>query len=120
MNKGVLIALDFTDFETCVDYIKGKQTNKSKKGATRSEHLLGLKHTKICYLDMDGCNLRYFITFIDGFSRYMYLYLLHSKDEALEDFKVFKVEVEKQCSKQIKVVRSDRGGEYYGRCIENG
>ena len=69
---------------------------------------------------MDGCNLKYFITFIDGFSRYMYLYLLHSKDEALEAFKVFKVEVEKQCSKQIKVVRSYRGCEYYGRYIENG
>ena len=25
-----------TDFETCLDCIKGKQTNKSKKGATRS------------------------------------------------------------------------------------
>ena len=50
----------------------------------------------------------------------MYLYKLYSKDEALEAFKVFKVEVEKQCGKQIKVMRSDRGGEYYGRYTENG
>jgi len=50
----------------------------------------------------------------------MYLYLLHSKDEALEAFKVFKVEVEKQCGKKIKIVRFDRGGEYYGRYTENG
>ena len=31
-NDRVLSTLDFTDFDTCVDYIKGKQTNKSKKG----------------------------------------------------------------------------------------
>ena len=111
VNEGVLSALNFIDFETCVDCIKGKQTNKSKKGATRSEHLLGLIHTDICCLDMDGSNPRYL--FIDDFSCYMYLYMLHSKDEALEAFKVFKARVEKQYGKQIKVVRSDRSGEYY-------
>ena len=41
----------------------------------------------------------------------MYLYLLRSKDEALDAFKVFKAEVENQCGKHIKTVRSDRGGE---------
>ena len=29
-------------------------------------------------------------------------------------------EVEKQCGKQIKIVRSDRGGEYYGTYTEDG
>ena len=50
----------------------------------------------------------------------MYLYILHNKNEALDVFKVFKVEVEKQCGKQIKIVRLDRGGEYYGRYMEKG
>ena len=36
VNDGVLKTLDFTDFGTCVDYIKGKQTNKTTKGAKRS------------------------------------------------------------------------------------
>ena len=35
-------------------------------------------------------------------------------------FKVFKVEVKKQCGKQIKIVRIDKGGEYYDRCTEDG
>ena len=82
--------------------------------------MLGLIHKEIYCPYMDGSNPRYFISFIDDFSCYMYLYMLHSKDEALEAFKVFKAEVEKQCGKQIKVLRSDRGGEYYGRYIENG
>ena len=50
----------------------------------------------------------------------MYVYLLHNKYEALDTFKVLKVEVENQCRKQIQIVRSDRGGEYYGRYTKNG
>ena len=42
--------------------------------------------------------------------------MLRSKDKALETFKVFKTEVEKQ----LKVVRLDRGGEYNGRYTVNG
>ena len=53
VNDGVLSTLDFTDFETCVDCIKGKQTNKSKKGATRSTNILEIIHSDICYPDMD-------------------------------------------------------------------
>ena len=63
---------------------------------------------------------KYFITFIDDCSRYMYLYMLHNKTETLEAFKVFKAEVEKQCERQSKIVRTDRGGEYYGRYTEDG
>ncbi|RVW61183.1 Retrovirus-related Pol polyprotein from transposon TNT 1-94 [Vitis vinifera] len=120
VNDGVLSTLDFIDFETCVDCIKGKQTNKSKKGATRSSTILEIIHTDICSLDMDSHGHKYFISFIDDFSRYMYLYILDNKHEALDAFKVFKAEVEKQYGKQIKIVRSDRGGEYYGRYLEDG
>lgn len=120
VNDGVLSTLDFADFETCVDCIKGKQTNKSKKGAKRSSNILEIIHTDICCLDMDANSPRYFITFIDDYSRYMYIYLLRSKDEALDAFKVFKAEVELQCGNQIKIVRSDRGGGYYGKYTENG
>ncbi|KAF7839831.1 Retrovirus-related Pol polyprotein from transposon TNT 1-94 [Senna tora] len=120
VKEGVLNALDFTDFNTCIDCIKGKQTNKTKKGAKRSSSLLEIIHTDICSPDMDSSNQKYFITFIDDYSRYMFLYLLNNKNEALDAFKVFKAEVEKQCDKQIKIVRSDKGGEYYGRYTEDG
>ena len=68
---------------------------------------------------MDANCPKYFITFIDDYSGNMYLYLLHSKDEALDAFKDFKLEVENQCGKRIKIMRLNRGGEYYGRYIEN-
>nr|KAJ0209166.1 hypothetical protein LSAT_V11C400188070 [Lactuca sativa] len=51
----------------------------------------------------------------DDYSRYGYLYLIHEKSQSLEVFKSFKLEIENQLNKKIKCVRSDRGGEYYGR-----
>ena len=46
--------------------------------------------------------------------------MLHNKTEALDAFKVFKAEVEKQCGKPIKIMRTDRGGQYYGRYTKDG
>ncbi|KAA0031662.1 gag/pol protein [Cucumis melo var. makuwa] len=48
----------------------------------------------------------------DDYSRYGYLYLMEHKSEALEKFKKYKAEVENLLSKKIKILRSDRGGEY--------
>jgi transposase InsO family protein len=62
---------------------------------------------------MDGYDS--FITFTDDYSRYGYIYPIKERSEALDKFKIFKAEVENQLDKRIKIVRSDRGGEYYGR-----
>ena len=40
------------------------------------------------------------------------VFLLRSKDEALDVFKLYKNEVENQLSRKIKAIRSYRGGEY--------
>ena len=97
MKDGILVPLDFTDFQTCVDYIKGKHINKTKKGARKSSCLLEIIHTNICSLEMGSYGQKYFISFIDDYSRFMYLYLLDNKNGALDAFKVFKAEVETQC-----------------------
>ena len=54
----------------------------------------------------------YFITFIDDYSRFGYIYLMKYKSEAFEKFKEYRNEVEKQLGKSIKILQSDRGGEY--------
>ncbi|KAD5802426.1 hypothetical protein E3N88_13786 [Mikania micrantha] len=50
--------------------------------------------------------------------------LLNSKDEAIDKFVLYKTEVENQLNKKIKVLRSDRGGEYVSPfadiCAQNG
>jgi hypothetical protein len=51
-----------------------------------------------------------FITFMDDFSCYGYIYSIKERSEALDKFKIFKVEVENWHNIKIKVVRSDRGG----------
>jgi hypothetical protein len=74
-------------------------------------------HTDICgpfsVKSVDGFDS--FITFTDDYSRYSYIYPIKERNEALDKFKIFKAEVENQHNLKIKVVRSDRGGEYYCR-----
>ena len=71
-------------------------------------------HINICgpFLTASWNGHKYFITFIDNYSHYGYLYLLHEKFQSLDMFKIYKAEVKNQLNKKIKVVRSDRGGEY--------
>ena len=113
MSNGILDPLDFSDFDMCVNCIKGKQTNMRRFGANRSIDILELIHTDICGLfPMAAWNdQQYFITFIDDFSRFGYLYLIHEKSQSLDVFKSYKAEVKNQLSKRIKSVRSDRGDE---------
>ncbi|CAJ2672347.1 unnamed protein product [Trifolium pratense] len=72
-------------------------------------------YNKIMQVESHGSwnGQRYFITFIDDYSRYGYLYLIHEKSQSLDVFKSFKAEVELQLGKKIKAIKSDRGGEYY-------
>ena len=44
--------------------------------------------------------------------KYCYVYMLKNKDKALDKFILYKNEIENQLNKKIKVVRSDRCGEY--------
>ena len=55
---------------------------------------------------------RFYITFIDDYSRYTRVYLLRNKDEAMDAFTKYKNEVENQLSKKIKRLKSDKGGKY--------
>ena len=69
-------------------------------------------HSDMCDLKfspMRGGN-KYFVTFVDDNTKYCYVYLLKSKDEALEKFVLYKTEVENHLSGKIKLIRSDRGG----------
>ena len=90
-----------------MDHIKGKQTNMTKKqSARRTSDILEIIHADISGpYDMCLNGQRYFITFINDSSRYMYLFLLYDKCETLDAFKIYKVEVEKQLGKQIKIVK---------------
>jgi hypothetical protein len=118
INDDILIPLDFSNSDYCVDCIKGKYAKQVKKGeAKRSVGVLEIIHTDICgpfpVKYVDGFDS--FITFTDDILCYGYIYPIKRRSEALDKFKIFMAEVENQHNIKINLVRSDRGGEYYGR-----
>lgn len=55
---------------------------------------------------------RYYISFVDDYIRYCWIFPLTLKSEALDTFKFFKNLVEKQIGCPVKALQSDWGGEY--------
>ena len=99
-------------------YLHGKMTKLPFVGhGERATDLLALVHTNVCGpFDVPARgNFIYFITFTDDSSRYGYVYLIRHKSESFEKLKKFRYDVEKQIKKSIKILRSDRGGEYLSR-----
>jgi len=54
------------------------------------------------------------------FLRYGWIYLLHEKIESLDSFKELKPTIELKFNVKIKIVKSDRGDEFYWRYDEIG
>ena len=46
--------------------------------------------------------------------------MLHEKSQSVDALEVFVTEVERKLDRKVKIVKSDRGGEYYGRYDESG
>jgi hypothetical protein len=72
VKKSILPPLEFSDFEQCIDCIKGKYVKQIKKNAKRSARILEIIHTDICspfpIASVDGYDS--FITFTDDYSCY--------------------------------------------------
>ena len=95
MSKNGLIPYTDSQNDKCEVCIRSKFTKKPFPSVERSSQILDLIHTDICELN-DILTLggrRYFITFIDHCSRYVYVHLLKNKYEAFIMFKIYKVEV---------------------------
>ncbi|CAN6573251.1 unnamed protein product [Malus baccata var. baccata] len=114
-KEGYLSPLGNDLMDTCEPCLLGKMTKSpfTSKGE-RATEILGLIHTDVCgpMSTTSRGGFSYYITFIDDHSRFGYVYLMKYKSESFERFKEFKNKVEKQTGKQIKILRSDRGGEY--------
>ena len=112
---GHLSPLDVTSLPVCEPCLEGKMTMRPFKAkGYRAKEVLELVHSDLCGPLSTSARggYEYFVTFIDDYSRYGYIYLMHHKSETFEKFKEFKAEVENHRGKSIKTLRSDRGGEY--------
>ena len=89
-------------------------SKKTCSSVTRETKLLELIHSDLGDLKqtMTRGGKKFYVTFIDDYSRFARIYLLRSKDEAFDMFLSYKTEVENQLDRKIKRIRSDRGDEY--------
>ena len=109
------------DFDLCEQCLYGKKNQvRFPSGATREEGILQQVHSDVfgpVSVPSLGKSV-YYVSFIDDFSRKTWIYFSRKKYEVFDRFKEFKVLVENQTEKRIKVLREDNGGELYGNEFE--
>lgn len=106
---GILSNLDSNPYPTCISYLEGKMTKRLFTGYfKRATYILELIYSDVYEPNIQARgSYNYFVTFIDDYSRYDYLYLIKRKSETFETFKEFKAEVENEKNKTILTLRSD-------------
>ena len=55
---------------------------------------------------------KYFVIFVDDFSRYTWIYLMHNRSELAQIYCTFAQMISTQFSKAIKIFRTDNAMEY--------
>ena len=107
----------------CEGCTMGKQTRNSflKNEATRATKLLQIVHSDVCgpMKTQSIGGSRYFVTFIDDMSRYAAIYFIRSKDEVLSKFKVYADMATNTTGSNIRVLRTDNGGEYTSKVFDD-
>lgn len=115
LRRGLLDGLKDCKMEFCKFCVMGKQSKVSfKTGQHTTKGLIDYVHSDVWgptrVQSMGGS--RYFVLFIDDFSKKVWVYFMKQKSEVFENFKVWKAEVENQTERKVKYLRSDNGTEY--------
>ena len=104
----------------CEGCAQAKQTRKAFKpiGEVRTNDIMELVPSDACgpMSTASYGGAKYFVTFIDDYSRICRVYFKRRKDEV---FKEYEAEVANQTDKRIKVLRTDNGGEYTSKQFED-
>lgn len=101
--------------ELCESCIYGKQHRlpfyKNDKRATKP---LELVHSDVVgpITPVSHDNKSYFVTFLDDYTHFCYVYPIASKAEVFEKFKEYHALVTNRFSCEMKALRTDNGGEY--------
>jgi hypothetical protein len=91
--------------EACIEG-KHQRTFFPKDGVIRASKLLELVHNDVCgsMKTTSRGGARYFVTFIDDFSRKIHVYLWKTKGEVFDKFKAYKAFVENQTGMKIQTL----------------
>ena len=115
--------------KSCKVCMEGKQPRLpfASETAPRAKHALGVVHSDVCGpfpVASIGGN-KYFVLFVDEFTRMTWVSLIKFKHEVFDEFKKFRMKAENQSGQKLKILRTDGGGEYNSKefqkfCEENG
>ncbi|GAU47720.1 hypothetical protein TSUD_285070 [Trifolium subterraneum] len=100
-------------FEECV-HSKQPRGSFRKYVMSKTKSTLEIVYSDVCgpmQVDSIGGN-KYFVSFVDDFSRKIWTYLINKKSDVLSVFKKFKSVEERQSGHKLKVLRTNGGGEY--------
>ena len=115
ISKHELILRAQNCLKNCKMCTLNKITRTPFECVERKSEIMDLIHSDLCDFHSKSSlgNKKYVITFIDDFSKFCYVYLLHTKDKAFKNFKIYKSEVEIQIGSKLKSLRIDKRGKYY-------
>ena len=102
------------DIGVCEPCVEGKhhRAKFDTSGAKRSDSVL--VHSDVCgkMSTQSLSGSEYFLTFIDDKTRYTWVYILKRKDRVFEQFLEWKALAEKSTGQELKVLRTNNGGEF--------
>ena len=124
-NRGVVNGLDIkrsygsTICDDCVVSKAHRSSIPKERSSELAKGILDRVHSDVCgpveTPSIGGS--RYFVTFIDEHSNWVMVYMMKRKSEVCDRFLEFEKYAERQTGRKIRVLRSDRGGEYLSESL---
>ena len=100
----------------CEGCLVGKQSRYSFVSTMliRSSYILEVVHSDVCgpFEEYTIGGNKHFVLFVDEFNRKLWIFVIKRKDGVFEIFRRFKILVENQSEKKIKVLRINSSGKY--------
>ena len=115
VKQGLLKGVRACKLDFCEHCVKGKQTRvKFGTAIHDTKGILDYVHSDVWGPSKTASlgGKHYFVTFVDDFSRRVWVYTMKTKDEVLKVFLTWKKMIETQTGRKIKRLRTDNGGEY--------
>jgi transposase InsO family protein len=115
VKQGLLKGAKTCKIDFCKHCVFGKQTRvKFGTAIHQTKGTLDYVHTDVWgpskVASLGGKH--YFVSFVDDYSRRVWVHIMRHKDEVLDIFLKWKKLIETQTGRKIKRLRSDNGGEY--------
>lgn len=123
--KGMVLQVPkvHTSCSSCSVFLVGKQPGLAFNSSLlmRAKEVIVVVHSYLCEpLEvLSHSDNKCFITFVDGFSRMLWLFFTKAKNETMDIFKKFKVIMEMKSRKLVETLRTDNRGVYTSKNFES-